>query len=394
MIANPLTFIYSDHVPSTMTETLEGKRSPIADLASDFKSLGTKQLIGIIVAVMAALIIEVFMGSTCVGFFIAAIVLYMVPHILGVSSVKVKAVVGAIFIVLAMLIGTFGFSGTIEDYQNNIDTDGETIMDAEFDLEAGTLTVYVKPPEDLEGWHLLVREAPLDGLSFGMPRGSGYTDHELTPDQLQLQENGWYLATVTGLANESGELYHYQVAVMPNEEGQNPEEVLTFMVDTGCSFIGKYFTGTAYTVALAAIIFYLVLVFSTLMRNSADKTRKKMEAEGRLYPQGYGRCKNCGAMVLPGEVNCRKCGTYIDVPDELRVQKKDFFQCSECGAEVPSDATECPRCGVKFDEAETEILHSDGSVDVSTEDIHCPACGSAVPENAEWCPKCGKMFKE
>ncbi len=100
-------------------------------------------------------------------------------------------------------------------------------------------------------------------------------------------------------------------------------------------------------------------------------------------------------MVLPGEVNCRKCGAYIDVPDELRVKKKDFFQCSECGAEVPSDATECPKCGAKFDEVqENVVVHADGSEDVSTESVVCPECGSTVPANADWCPKCGKMLKD
>ena len=178
-------------------------------------------------------------------------------------------------------------------------------------------------------------------------------------------------------------------------ESESTAASLVFWYDYDADTTMICLTGTAYTVAFAAILFFMILVFSTMMRSSAEKTRAKMEAEGRLYPQGYGRCKQCGAMVLPGEVNCRKCGAYIDVPDELRVKKKDFFQCSECGAEVPSDATECPKCGAKFDEAqENVVVHADGTEDISTESIVCPECGSTVPSNADWCPKCGQMLKD
>ncbi len=53
---------------------------------------------------------------------------------------------------------------------------------------------------------------------------------------------------------------------------------------------------------------------------------------------------------------CRKCGAYIDVPDELRHKKDDYFQCSECGAEVPGDSTVCPKCGAKFDEDDETVI--------------------------------------
>ena len=99
-------------------------------------------------------------------------------------------------------------------------------------------------------------------------------------------------------------------------------------------------------------------------------------------------------MVLPGEVVCRKCGEYIDVPEEMKVHKKDYFICESCGAEVPADAKTCPRCGVSFDEVETEIVHADGSVDKTIETFECSECGEQVPSNAKRCPKCGAEFDE
>ena len=99
--------------------------------------------------------------------------------------------------------------------------------------------------------------------------------------------------------------------------------------------------------------FLLIAVLTWWMRRNLERTRERLEKEGRLYPAGYGRCKKCGTVVLPGEVCCRKCGEYIDVPEELRVKKVNYFECSECGREVPEDAGVCPYCGEAF-EADAE----------------------------------------
>ena len=98
--------------------------------------------------------------------------------------------------------------------------------------------------------------------------------------------------------------------------------------------------------------FLLLSLLTWWMRTNLEKTRARLEAEGRLYPQGYGRCKRCGSLVLPGEIMCRKCGEYIDVPEEMRVKKVNYFECSECGREVPQDAGVCPFCGEVFEDEE------------------------------------------
>ena len=207
-----------------------------------------------------------------------------------------------------------------------------------------------------------------------------------------VDENGVYHVTVSGVDVPDGSLYVMGAFIVLPQN--NAVESMNAIVNNNASETNLALTGAAYTVAYAAIVFFIILIFSALMRRSAEKTRAKMEAEGRLYPQGYGRCKQCGAMVLPGEVNCRKCGAYIDVPEELKPKKKDSFTCSECGAEVPGDAKVCPKCGAAFDEDdENVVVHADGTEDVSSETVVCPECGNVVPANADWCPRCGKMLK-
>jgi RNA polymerase subunit RPABC4/transcription elongation factor Spt4 len=102
--------------------------------------------------------------------------------------------------------------------------------------------------------------------------------------------------------------------------------------------------------AAITLPFLLIALINIQMRKNLERTRERLEKEGRLYPPGYGRCKRCGSVVLPGEVCCRRCGEYIDVPEEMRVKKVNYFECSECGREVPEDAGVCPYCGDVFDD--------------------------------------------
>jgi len=113
------------------------------------------------------------------------------------------------------------------------------------------------------------------------------------------------------------------------------------------------------SIFVTLILPFLILSLLTWwMRRNLERVRAKMEAEGRLYPQGYGRCKRCGSLVLPGEAMCRKCGEYVDVPEEMRVKKVNYFECSECGREVPQDAGVCPYCGEAFDGEETKEIET------------------------------------
>ena len=109
----------------------------------DFKSLTPKQWLGIVAAIALALILEIYMGTNCMGFLVVAIVLYMIPHLLKVMSVKVKTVVGVAFIVVAILVGTFAFSGTLANNENLINTDNSQIKDVSYDESTDTIEFYL-----------------------------------------------------------------------------------------------------------------------------------------------------------------------------------------------------------------------------------------------------------
>lgn len=390
-----------------MTETVEGRKSPVGGIVDDFKALNMKQWVSILLALVVSVILQIYgLGFGCLMFLIIAVILYMFPHLTGVSSVKIKAIVGILFIIITIPIGTFAFGDNVDALEDNVDNDYEYIRDVSFDPETGVLEFDSIPAVTIgeqypnNEWNVIVTSYPLMSIAFGYPvYEAANTSEETITSAGTLLEDGWYHfvynvdvsdGSALGIEIESSVTY-------PNEDNDSVKtgQAMTFIDLNGESRTNLCFIGSAYYVAYSIVLFFIILIFSALMRRSVEKTRTKMEEEGRLYPQGYGRCKECGAMVLPGEVNCRKCGAYIDVPDEMRVHKKDYFQCSECGAEVPADATECPRCGAKFDETQENIVvHEDGTEDVSTENVVCPECGASVPANADWCPRCGKMLKK
>jgi ribosomal protein L40E len=111
-------------------------------------------------------------------------------------------------------------------------------------------------------------------------------------------------------------------------------------------------------------------------------------------------------IVLPGETVCRKCGAYIDIPEEIKAKMKrkvEYSVCSECGAEVPMDARRCPKCGANFDEeteevvieaSEEEIAERIEKQESSDDSFECSECGAKVPADADVCPQCGARFDE
>jgi RNA polymerase subunit RPABC4/transcription elongation factor Spt4/energy-coupling factor transporter transmembrane protein EcfT len=366
-----------------MTETEESKKP----LIQEFKDMTPKQWIATLLAfvVSAALVLSGLYFAMCMGFFIIAVLLYMLPHLAGVTSPRIKAVVGAVFVVMILLVGTFAYGDSAKDAQSGVPTN-KILTDVTFD--GTTITVVT----DQATYGITVSFSPVTAIAYGQP--SSYDANNVKKVDLT-DQGGKYTGT---LALEQGKYYYIEVAA-PLDEAKSNFEHYTIFYNTGISsddVRGLNFAGAIVLAGEIALIFFVMLIFSELMRWSAKRSRKKMEEEGRLYPQGYGKCKKCGAMVLPGEINCRKCGEAIDVPEDVKVlHKKDFFECSECGTEVPNDAKFCPKCGAVFDEAdETVIKHADGTVDSSTETFECSECGKVVPANAKRCPYCGAEFDE
>ena len=361
-----------------MSENKQSKKT----LIGEFKALKPVQWIAIVAAIAICTVLEVLgFGAQCFGFAIIGILLYMIPHLTGVMSPKIKAVVGVLFIVVAVPVGTVMYDDYAETTADEIGKDSKYFKDISCDPATGVLYVSFTETGDAT-----VDYGIIDSIAFGVVNCRTSNIEMTVPDVKE--SDGLYHSSVN-LELDNSKLYYVKVS-----QGDNWR---AFTIDTGISDsdstkLSLY--GAAVVVAYSMIIFFFMLAITTMMRKAAFKARDKMEAEGRLYPQGYGRCKQCGALVLPGEVVCRKCGEYIDVPEEMKVHKKDCFICESCGAEVPADAKTCPRCGVSFDEIETEIVHVDGSVDKTVETFECSECGEQVPSNAKRCPKCGAEFDE
>jgi len=355
------------------------------NIIGEFKELGFKQWIGILAGFIVAMLLTAsgMILSMCLGFFIVAILLYMIPHVCGVKSAKIKAILGAVFIVAILIVAATAYGGSATDkqgftgreYMDDVTWDGENLVITPTDKEADYRAKY----------------SVINGMAFGQP----YTYEKDKMVTIQLESVG---DKVIGHATlPAGKYVYIQVDALDEEgtivefnqifynNGISPSEVNSLNLN-----------GSLLTIGEIALIFYLLLIFSALIRMWSEKSRVKMEKDGRLYPKGYDKCKQCGCMVLPGEITCRKCGAPIEVPEDMKVlHKKDFFYCSECGTEVPIDAEFCPKCGERFDEkTENVITHADGTTDTSTETFVCSDCGKTVPANAQRCPYCGATFDE
>ena len=390
------------------TDMDNGGNGSTAVLNKKVGPLTVKLIIAMIVSAAIGVFILCIGGlaGNFIGWILVAILVYMIPH-LAKADVKIKAVWGAVFAVIAIsiggaLVGPAYVSGVsvsdLSDFDNEyfedvvyvVNDDGTITVTAIVNgVDADNVPVLAYTEVSLvtfQNVYVSNTVSGMDKIAMTQVSGSTYT---ATIDTNNPASNF-----------DTSNLYYMFLSLAKYEDSSyvvNQDKVSTVTL-SGWDFDGSVYTytvyGAAYSMMYTMVIYYLILLFSYFFRRKVGNTRKKMEDSGRLYPQGYGRCTFCGAIVLPGEVKCRKCGGYIDRPESIKPKKKDFFQCSECGAEVPSDASVCPKCGVKFDGVENEVVHADGKVDISTETFKCPKCGADVPKNADFCPECGKRFDE
>ena len=358
-----------------------------------FGTLSFTQLFGLISAFMLALVLTLFgFGASCYcfGMLIIAVVLYMLPKTLGVENIKLLTVVGVLFAVSAILIGGLVMApGFVENNQGS-PSDNDYFEDVNYTFPGTGVDITATLKKDIGSDKVYFVYGKVEGVGFG-------TFNTVFDKEVELSVTGSSVSGSAVLAPEN--LYVGYLTIKTDDpDGGTVEGSSTYKNFLTGAFTGDIKSLTLYGCLVATIyimlIFFMIMVFSNMMRGRMAKTREKMEKEGRLYPQGYGRCDECGAVVLPGEVNCRKCGAYIDRPEEMKPNKKDFFECSDCGAEVPMDAKHCPKCGAEFEEDEFEVVHSDGTVETTKESFKCPECGAEVPGTASFCTKCGTKFNK
>ena len=324
------------------------------------------------------------------GALLIGILLYMLPKSFG-ADFKKMLVFGVVFFVVCSMFAAFAVSKPlVESYHDPHDVrDLKNIQVTPFDQYSSSGYDITFDYTGSDGTTVEVHYATVTSIwSTGITTKDM---HDLAAQPIVPVGNTFHLPAL-----EDGKIYVYEI-IVKNSEGKNVFIVSAFgpvLMDDG-ALTSFCITGNLYGIGLnVMVIFFMILLLTTWMRSKLEETRERMEREGRLYPQGYGRCKACGTIVLPGEVTCRKCGAYVDVPESMKPKKVEFFECSECGKEVPMNADTCPSCGATFDGVEDE---SATTTVVTTEKkpaekVTCSECGNIVPADAIRCPFCGERF--
>ncbi len=349
--------------------------------------IDSKQILGLAIGFaisFALLITGYYQYFTCMAVLIIPALLYLIPHFFKVKNLKVMVMHGVVFTVVALLVGGLYAAPTFID-DNSEFTGTTTFTDVAVTYTAPMYDVTVKF-DDTTGLAPNAELFKIDKVGFSTANGP--------TDPIPLLPVTQTVDTVSYNFSVDDQLYIIQFFATDTDDKRIEQ---TFFFLTGnpseSSKNSAMWMGSLYELGLFMLLYFMIVFLTYAMRTSAKKTQARMVEQGRLYPEGYGRCEECRAIVLPGEVSCRKCGKYIDVPVEMKPKKKDFFTCSDCNAEVPEDASVCPKCGVEFDDIEIEVEHADGTVEITYSTFKCPVCGLDVPPTAKFCPKCGETFK-
>lgn len=346
---------------------------------------------GFVLALMM-LISGVYIHLSCLSMLAIGAVLYLIPHMMKVKDIKVMIAHGAVFMVAALLVGGLYTSPSYVDQHDSF-RDSGGFSNCSYTVTAEGYDIQVSYSDSTPGHEPRIQLMIVEKIGYYSIYGIRDGTNVISPDSMAGN-------TATFKVNVDDRLYaiffFMEDTANPGPVVEGTQSVSFFLRDKTSDSVmtSVIWTGTLYFLGMCMMMYFMILFFSHAIRNSAIKSRRRMEAQGRLYPVGYGRCKQCNAIVLPGEVTCRKCGTYIDVPEEMKPQKKDFFTCFECGAEVEGSMNECPKCGAEFDDGvEVEVERVDGTVE-TIEVTECQDCGEEIPSAAGSCPKCGKETKK
>ncbi len=374
-------FLISESITGSMTLGVTG------DQTSDRKKkieLDNKQILGLLlgfVVAFALLITGYYQLFSCMAVLIVPALLYLIPHAFNVKDIRVMLIHGVVFTIVALLVGGLYAAPThIDDHS---------------DFKANDSFTNCNVIETSTGYEITVTfdtgQTPIAELFIINKVGFSTVNGPKDPTVLTGTLSGNEMKYIIPLDDQ---LYVIQFSMIDSNNNRTDQTVFFLTAFTSESNkTSAVWMGSANDLGIYMLLYFMILFLTYAMRSSAKKTHKRMVEQGRLYPEGYGRCTECNAIVLPGEVACRKCGKYVDVPDEMKPKKKDFFTCSDCGAEIPEDAGKCPKCGVEFDGVEIEVEHADGTIEVTDTTFECPICGSDVSAVAEFCPKCGKEFE-
>ena len=340
---------------------------------------------------------------------IIGIMLYILPKSMGAKTEHLL-VFGVIFFVVLAVFSAFAVSKPfIEDGDKVHDSGDFTAISVQPYMDDGpyTFTVTVDVPAGGTIWMEYNTSGTVQLNAFGLNKGN-------TKVLTYTVSGNTYTFSLPAL--DDGKMYYYKFVVKDlagaethSKEFIGPVTMDDSQITTFCLSGNFYFVG-----ANIMVFFFIVVLLTAFMRKNLEKTRARLESEGRLYPQGYGRCKECSTIILPGEVMCRKCGAYLDIPEEMKVEKVEYYECSDCGKEIPSTVVKCPFCGAMFDDEIIEEIveepvgtHTETTVAAPsterTEEVRkkeepkagtkCKACGNLLKNDEKVCPGCGTKRK-
>jgi len=319
-------------------------------------------------------------ANNCFGWVVVAALLFMVPRMVGIKSTKKLAVIGLCFILIVPLVGAATTANTFMNENSGNPSDTDKISNIEYVYTDYGVEISAEISSGITVKEVKFRYIEVNRVFFGGYRGSNEGSIDLT------EASG----TISGLfeIKDSNKLYLGFIEIEYNDGEKDVKESCsnTFLLE---AFDGSTFNILLYGCFLLVVqimMFYFLMIVMTLFMNRRfEKMRDKMEAEGRLYPKGYGACDNCGALIVPTDLICRKCGATIDRPEEMKAKPKEAMTCSDCGATVSADEAKCPKCGARFDE--------DEPAEQRDEAVRCPDCNNVLRDGATFCPVCGLDLK-
>ncbi|MDD4185725.1 MAG: zinc ribbon domain-containing protein [Candidatus Methanomethylophilaceae archaeon] len=315
---------------------------------------GQDRFIGTPSAQVIGIILALFLGITFMlsGFYelfclpmLVGVAMYVVPKMLGVKSTKTLLAAGAAYLVIISCVGALVVSPAYVDSYDNIGSLNEgDFTDADIILKGNGLydiTVeYNGSGTDVEFCYNDIMILYYSSAGMATPA-----------NRVAMTSSGTtYTASDVDLGDNKLEYFFFEA-----KSGSDTIDKTGMMIYRGSATDGDVtmmaLEGNLYFIGINIMfIYFLVVIFSFFSRRSLENARERMEREGRLYPQGYGRCKECDALVLPGETCCRKCGAFIEKPEIITAAPvEEEMECSECGATVPANAEKCPKCGERFD---------------------------------------------
>lgn len=338
-----------------------GPKVGAAKSFEDFSKTIPSMIIGSVVAVALAVLMMCFrIDAICcgLGMLMIALLLYYLPKLFGVKKWPFFIAIGLSFLIITLAVGGLWIGPkTVSDNDWHNGNDMGDYKNLVIEVDGDDLRISFDYDKLLEENHELrfryteVGYIQFNGFNYNIDTSFVTMETDEVPhDNLYHYEcttpakNVGHKLIAFTIMEWDGEKYPGNIKEIRFENNATDDEVLT-----------KCMIGAAWAAIPVTALYGIVCALMTIMQKNLEKQRSKMEEEGRLYPQGYNRCKECGAIVLPGEICCRKCGAYIEIPDEIKRKKVESIHCSECNAEIPEDATVCPKCGAKFDEDEEVV---------------------------------------